>query len=103
MNVPKEGPMGVEMLIHEKGAFLTVEEEAPFWMFWKTTRSCTASLDRWGLIWLYQTCAKILRRNVMGDNYNELAYDIQSILPAMNEEVVRQVAQQLLAKGWVKS
>lgn len=116
-DVPKQGPTGVEMLIHEKGAFLTVEEEAPFWMFWKTTRRCTVSLERWGLIWLYQTCAKVIRRgtglNAGISDPEELQWDLQSALSAsqanianrvaMNDEVLKQVAEMLCQKGWVKA
>lgn len=113
MRVPTEGPLGVEMLAHiDGGAFLTVEEEAPFWMFWKTHRRVTILLDKFGMIWLYQACAKLMRRGVMEQGFDELRYDLQASLAAseanianrvsMNDDVLEEVAQLLRQKGWVK-
>lgn len=110
MNVPKEGPLGVELLVHEDGAFLTVEEEAPFWQFWKVTRRCTVLLNRWGLIWLYQAIAKAMGRRVQDASFEELSYDLRAALTVYDEVFshglddanLERIAAMLRAKGWVK-
>lgn len=112
MKVPQQGPLGVQLLAHEDGAFLTVEEEAPFWMFWKVTRRSTVQLNKFGLIWLYQAITKLMRRNVMEAGYDELADDLTRSclladqqaggLTTRGDKWYEYVAVQMRAKGWVK-
>lgn len=110
MKIPKESPQGIQFITKDDGgAWLVVEEDLPFWQFWRTGRVAVA-LDKFGLIWLYQTAAKLTRRGVVEEGYDQLADDLRraymvadgSPSDTYEHRWYMAVAQQLRAKGWVK-
>ena len=108
MKVPNAAPVGIWIEAESDGARLSITDtSSPVWAFWKTR---SHYLDRHGLIWLYQTCAKLLRHAVVEPGYNELADDLTRAVievdkPAQitrGDKWYEGVAVLLQQKGWVK-
>ena len=74
MDVPKEGPEGIEVLISDGGAWFYFSTPR-FWSKLPPKRS-SFHVNRQGVIWMYQVCAKILRAPAMNEGFNELTHDL---------------------------
>jgi hypothetical protein len=110
VDVPKAKPEGIEVLVTDGGARFFYSTPR-FWSKLPPKRS-SFFVNKHGLIWIYQVCAKALRAPNVNEGFDELRYDLQSALAAsefnianrvaMNDEVLGQVADMLHKKGWVK-
>lgn len=106
MDVPKQGPEGVEVLITDDGAWFAITTPR-FWSKLPPKRG-SFHVDRHGLIWMYQVCSKALRAPNVNEGFDELFHDLQASFDANGmetkvwDEALSAVADLMRKKGWVK-